>query len=122
MNHPMTTGDRSSCTAQPVQPVAERFPALEEQEMVLHHFAPEAQGVAVAGSFNGWNTEAAPMSNTGDGEWTVSLRLKSGLYEYRFVEDGRWCEDSRTTLRVANPFGGFNSVLPVPLAVRTDIL
>jgi hypothetical protein len=34
------------------QPVAERFPALEEQEIVLKFVSPTAREVKVAGEFN----------------------------------------------------------------------
>jgi 1,4-alpha-glucan branching enzyme len=78
--------------------------------------------VNVAGNFNGWRPEATPLENTGAGEWLVRLRLRSGQYEYRFVMDGRWSEDPRASQRVANPYGNFNSVLLVPLAVGTSIL
>src|ERR1039457_409653 len=94
----------------PMQPVSERFPALEEQEIILTLLAPEAREVKVAGNFNGWRPEATPLKNTGAGEWVVRLSLRSGLYEYRFVVDGRWSEDSRATQRVANPYGDFNSI------------
>jgi hypothetical protein len=106
----------------PIQPVSERFPALEEQEIILTFFAPEAREVNVAGNFNGWRPDATPLKNTGAGEWVVRLMLRSGQYEYRFVVDGRWSEDPGASQRVANPYGGFNSVLMVPLAVRTSIL
>jgi hypothetical protein len=106
----------------PIQPVSERFPALEEQEISLTFFAPGAGEVKVAGNFNGWRPEATPLKNAGAGEWIVRLRLRSGQYEYRFVVDGRWSEDPRASQRVANPYGGFNSVLLVPLDVRTSIL
>ena len=105
-----------------MQPVSERFPALEEQEIILTLLAPEAREVQVAGNFNGWRPEATPLKNTGAGEWVVRLSLRSGLYEYRFVVDGCWSEDLRAAQRAANPYGGFNSVLLVPLAVRTSIL
>ena len=105
-----------------VQPVSERFPALEEQEIILTLLAPEAGDVKVAGNFNGWRPEATPLKNTKDGEWAVRLMLRSGQYEYRFAIDGRWREDPRASQHVANPFGEFNSVLVVPLAVRTSIL
>jgi hypothetical protein len=36
--------------------------------------------------------------------------------------DGQWIEDPEAEQRKANPHGGFNSVLRVPLAVRTSIL
>jgi hypothetical protein len=103
------------------QPVSARFPALEEQEVVLTLFAPEAKAVYVAGNFNGWRPASTPLKNTGDGQWVVRLMLRSGQYEYRFVVD-RWVEDPRAIRRVVNISGGFNSVLTVPLAVKTSIL
>jgi 1,4-alpha-glucan branching enzyme len=95
---------------------------LEEQEIILTFFAPEAREVNVAGNFNGWRPDATPLKNTGAGEWAVRLMLRSAQYEYRFAVDGRWSEDPRASQHVANPFGEFNSVLVVPLAVRTSIL
>jgi len=106
----------------PSQPVSERFPALEEREIILTFFDPEAREVQVAGNFNGWHPEATPLKNTGAGKWVVCLRFRSGQYEYRFVVDDRWSEDPRASQRVANPYGGFNSVLLVPLAVKASIL
>jgi hypothetical protein len=79
----------------PMQPVSERFPALEEQESILTFSAPEAREVQVAGNFNDWRPEATPLKNTGDGKWVARLSLRSGQYEYRLVVDGRWSEDRR---------------------------
>jgi hypothetical protein len=106
----------------PNQPVSDRFPSLQEQEVMLTFFALEAKKVNVAGNFNNWNPDATPMKNRGDGEWVVRLLLNAGQYEYRFVVDGRWCEDPRASQLVSNSHGEFNSVLVVPLAVRTSIL
>jgi hypothetical protein len=106
----------------PLQPVSQRFPALERQEVTLTFFAPEAGEVNVAGNFNGWRPEATKLKYTGAGEWLLRLMLRSGQYEYRFVVDGLWREDPRASKRVADPYGGFNSVLMVPLAVKTSIL
>jgi AMP-activated protein kinase-like protein len=105
-----------------IQPVSERFPALEEQEITLTFFAPEAREVNVAGNFNGWRPDATPLKTTGAGKWVTRLMLRSGQYEYRFLVDGRWNEDPGASQHMANPYGGFNSVLMVPLAVRTSIL
>src|ERR1035438_4397783 len=77
----------------PIQPVSERFPALEEQEIILTFFALGAREVNVAGNFNGWRPEATPLKNTGTGDWVARLMFRSGQYEYRFVVDGRWIED-----------------------------
>jgi 1,4-alpha-glucan branching enzyme len=106
----------------PVQPVSARFPALEEQEINLTYFDPEAREVTVVGNFNTWRPEATPLVSAGDGNWVVRLMLRSGQYEYRFVVDGQWIEDPQAAQHAANPHGGFNSVFTVPLAVKTSIL
>ncbi len=115
---PARKGNSSSC----YQPVAERFPALEEQEAVIEFVSPTARQVLVAGQFNDWCPESTPLTRTWDGEWVVRLILRAGEYEYRLVVDGEWMEDPEADQRVANPYGGFNSVLRVPLDVRTSIL
>jgi hypothetical protein len=104
------------------QPVSERFPALEKQEVVFTFFAPAAGQVYVTGNFNRWRASATPMHNTGAGRWVARELLRSGQYEYRFVVDGRWIEDPCASQRLANSYGGFNSAIPVPLAVKTSIL
>jgi 1,4-alpha-glucan branching enzyme len=105
-----------------IQPVSKRFPAMEEQEIILTLLDPAARQVNLAGNFNGWRPETTPMKNTGAGKWVVRLMLRSGQYEYRFVVDGRWIEDPGASQRVASPYGGFNSILKLPLEVRTSIL
>jgi 1,4-alpha-glucan branching enzyme len=106
----------------PIQPVSERYPALEEHEVVLTFLAPEAGEVTVAGNFNDWCPKATSLENTGAGKWIARLMFRSGQYEYRFVVDGRWREDPLASQRVANPHGSFNSVLLVPLSDRTSLL
>jgi 1,4-alpha-glucan branching enzyme len=106
----------------PIQPISERFPALEEQEVELTFYAPEAKVVQLAGTFNGWHPEANPLEHTGSGEWAARLMLKSGRYEYRFVMDGIWTDDPRASQSSANPYGGLNSVLMVGLDDRADLL
>ncbi len=108
--------------AQPIQPVSERFPALEEQEITFTYYAPDARAVRLAGTFNGWHPEANPLERLGSGAWAARLMLRSGQYEYRFVEDGIWTEDPGAPRSAANPYGEFNSVLMVGLADRTDLL
>ncbi len=105
-----------------LEPVAERYPALEEQDFILTYCAPEARSVQVAGTFNGWRPELCPLAPTGTGDWTVRLKLKSGQYEYRFVVDGRWADDPQAAQSVPNPHGGRNSVLLVGLDDRSDLL
>lgn len=105
-----------------IQPIAERFPALEQQEVEFTFDAPDAKAVQVAGSFNRWNPEANPMQHIESGEWTTRLMLKAGQYEYLFVVDGEWVVDPRATESAANSYGGLNSVLRVGLDDKTEFL
>jgi len=79
----------------------------------LQHHAPEAKRVCVAGSFNEWQPEAAPLKAEADGLWNLELNLPPGTYEYRFVVDGCWCDDPNATETTPNLFGGHNAVLRV---------
>lgn len=70
--------------------VSERFPALEEQEIIFSFLAPGATRVPVADAFNNWSVEATPLADAGLGEWGAHLMLRSGEYEHGFTRDGRW--------------------------------
>jgi 1,4-alpha-glucan branching enzyme len=74
--------------------------------------ASQAKAVSVAGTFNDWNPAKAPLKRNGEG-WNTSIALPRGRYEYRFVVDGEWLADPGARESVANPFGGYNSVLSV---------
>lgn len=80
--------------------------------------APGAQHVALAGTFNDWNTNSHPMKrcgkkkNGGD-HWQVLMRLLPGTYEYLFVVDGTWWKDPASNHYVANEFGSLNSLIEV---------
>jgi len=71
---------------------------------------PVAKGVFVAGEFNHWNTTASPMSKSEQGVWTVSIPLKPGKYEYKFVVDGAWKTDPLSADGPDDGHGGKNSV------------
>jgi 1,4-alpha-glucan branching enzyme len=80
----------------------------------LQYRAPEAKRVCVAGTFNNWKPDAAPMQPQAEGLWSIELELPPGTYEYRFVVDGDcWCSDPNATDAVLNPFGDYNAVLRV---------
>jgi 1,4-alpha-glucan branching enzyme len=74
---------------------------------------PHAKHVCVAGSFNDWKPEKAPLVPLGDGRWVGDLTVKPGRYEYLFVVDGEWLPDPNAKESVQNPFGGRNSILGV---------
>lgn len=73
-----------------------------------------AKAVAIAGSFNDWRPESAPMIAVGNGRWLKELVLPPGIYEYLIVADGKWTPDPSVEETVPNPFGGVNSLVKVP--------
>ncbi len=75
-----------------------------------------ASSVHVAGEFNGWSTDATPLSDDdGDGVWTAVVELEPGRYEYKFVIDGgaKWVADEGNEEFVPDPYGGRNSIVVV---------
>lgn len=53
--------------------------------------ALSAQAIFLAGTFNGWAADATPMVKDADGNWSVTLDLPPGRFEYKFIADGVWC-------------------------------
>ena len=47
-------------------------------------------GVHLAGSFQGWTPADTPMSDNGDGTWSVTLEMAPGTYEFKFVNSNDW--------------------------------
>ncbi|MFH0753941.1 MAG: AAA family ATPase [Candidatus Omnitrophota bacterium] len=76
-------------------------------------FAPDANSVYVAGSFNAWAIdESCRMQKSGD-HWVASLPLSTGEHRYQFVVDGRWQPDPTNDHRESNGFGDMNSIVEV---------
>ncbi len=71
-----------------------------------------AKKVIVAGSFNKWNEKLFSMKKNKDG-WELTLQIKPGTYEYRFIVDGRWMEDPNNIHKKRNEYNEFNSVLDI---------
>lgn len=77
-------------------------------------FAPAARIVTLAGDFNNWDPRSHPLRQSARTLWKVTLRLKPGTYQYKFVIDGeRWEEDPLNPNRVPNEHGTYNSVRDV---------
>ena len=70
---------------------------------------PEAQEVMLCGTFNNWETGSRQLKKGKNGDWRTFLTLVPGVYEYRFVVDGRWKNHSDSEL-VPNAFGTENCV------------
>lgn len=75
--------------------------------------APSAKSVKLAADFTGWEKYPLNMMRSENGVWFSVIWLAPGQYSYRFVVDGQWCDDPRSTRRVPNPFGTENAVIAV---------
>ncbi len=93
--------------------VAFAGPIAGEGGVVFTLGAPDAQAVFLAGDFNGWNASDLALADDGNGNWTITVALDPGTYEYKFVVDGDWREDPGNPDKKSDPFGGANSVVTV---------
>jgi len=84
-----------------------------EHLVEFHLYAPQAQHVSVAGSFNEWSPEKLSLQKDYKGTWRGSLPIMPGSHEYRFFVDGHWVDDIEAGELVPNPFGTMNSVIQV---------
>ena len=75
--------------------------------------APDVKVVYVAGDFNNWAGDKDRMKKGQDGIWRIKMAVPPGKYQYKFVVDGQWKEDPANTDKVADPYGGFNSIIEV---------
>lgn len=72
----------------------------------------DADEVVLSGTFNLWNERAFKMKRTGSG-WALSLNIRPGVYEYKFIVDGDWMHDPSNDLRIENEHGSYNSVVDI---------
>lgn len=87
--------------------------ASKATHISLEFVKPDAKQVYVAGTFNEWQPEKAPLVAVGDGRWVGDLAIDPGRHEYLFVADGQWLLDPNAKESAENPYGGLNSVLKV---------
>lgn len=107
---PVPAAKASAPTAKVTAPAP---PAPQSTRVSFQLVKPGAKQVSVAGTFNGWKPEGAPLRPLGDGRFAADLTVDPGRYEYLFVVDGQWLPDPNAKETVQNPFGGRNSVLTV---------
>ena len=73
----------------------------------------KAAKVSVAGTFNDWTVGKSPLAGPdADGEWSVTMLLATGTYQYKFVvgDDG-WTQDKTgQDGETDDGYGGKNSV------------
>jgi 1,4-alpha-glucan branching enzyme len=116
-------GGRNSVVVVGTEPLSVGEPASDAAVVaagteVIFRFHPPRQppnAVSVAGTFNGWDAAAHPMTDAdGDGVWELALRLAPGTYAYQFVLDGMlWVTDEFAMAHESDGFGGWDALLEV---------
>jgi hypothetical protein len=72
-----------------------------------------AHHVGLAGDFNGWRPDAAPLTRGPDGTWSATVPLQRGSWSYSFVVDGKWVSDPAAEAWRDDGFGGRNAVVRI---------
>jgi hypothetical protein len=75
--------------------------------------SPSAGSVKLAGDFTQWEKAPVEMVHSKDGIWSTVIPLQPGVYTYRFIVDGTWCDDPRSDRYIPNPYGGNDAVRQV---------
>ncbi|MEA2059225.1 MAG: glycogen-binding domain-containing protein [Thermodesulfobacteriota bacterium] len=75
---------------------------------------PDAGEVLLAGDFNQWNGKKHRMKQNSGGIWEKTLVLKPGIYEYKYIVDGKWQTDPACSRNCMNTFGSYNNWINVP--------
>jgi len=86
---------------------------LPSGEVEFVYSNPSAKNVFVAGNFNDWNSSRDALSKDKKGLWRLTLPLKPGHHQYKFVVDGAWLADPTNSNTTDDGFGGVNSVIEV---------
>jgi hypothetical protein len=85
-----------------------------QRRVTLTYDNPNANSVAVVGSFNGWSSANSIMRQNKYGEWEINLYLAPGRYAYRFlVDNSEEILDPKSPERESDGYGSQNSVLRV---------
>lgn len=83
------------------------------QDVSLSVYLPKAKSVGVMGAFNDWDASRSPMTRGADGNWTITLHLPPGSYEYQYLTNGGTRMTDPLAPATDSEFGEANSVLTV---------
>jgi|SRR5688572_6569590 hypothetical protein len=90
------------------------------EPLVVHQFTYYQKGlqsISLEGDFNDWNADSTSLTEVSPGVWTVSLRLRPGVYEYQFILNGKQRVADPTMPQTSSDFGSPNSVVTVSAKV-----
>ncbi|MGA0849486.1 MAG: alpha-amylase family glycosyl hydrolase, partial [Chthoniobacterales bacterium] len=74
---------------------------------------PDVKTVAVAGQFNGWNTESHQLKPAAGGTYELFVSMPPGAHPYKLVVDGAWQLDPANPEKLDDGTGNENSIARV---------
>ncbi len=74
---------------------------------------PGAHSVALVGDFTDWRTDRLKLTDDGDGNWQVTVKLPPGRYRFAYVVDGGEWRSDAAAAPVLDDFGRPTSVMTV---------
>ena len=110
-----SSGDGSAAPAAPH--ITKPGPNVTPEGVVFNHKVDgKDRKIFLAGSFNNWNPSDAQYllkDDDGDGVWSITVKLAPGTYQYKYVIEGKWTQDTYAPGEAADGFGGRNSQFDV---------
>lgn len=89
-------------------------PNANKKRVTFTVAAEPGSTVGVSGDFNNWDPVGRTMvDKKGDGNYSVTILLSPGVYEYKFIVNNTWSVDPNCTEWVQNSLGTLNGVLRV---------
>ena len=107
----MALKSKSPAKSVPAVAAPKSVPALKKVPLRVR--AEGAREVVLTGDFTQWAKDKVRLTPASGGEWTTSLELAPGEYQYRLIVDGEWRDHAEAAQRVPNSFGTQNCVLVV---------
>lgn len=104
---------RSTKAAGPSQDATQLQPNKATRQVSFELEAGAAREVLLAGDFTGWEKTPIKLRKSERGTWQTSVTLAPGEYHYRFLVDGKWCDDPRARRTQPNPFGSQDCILEI---------
>ena len=84
------------------------------KRVTFHLEAQPGSDVYIAGDFNDWDPSARRMKDPDkSGNYSTTMLLPRGEYQYKFVIDGHWSIDPNCEEWIPNEMGSLNSVLKI---------
>jgi 1,4-alpha-glucan branching enzyme len=100
-------------TATPTRTATAKAAPDNTLPVTFRFHAPQAGAVKLAGDFTQWESAPLALKREGNGEWSTTVKLAPGRYEYRLLVDGQWQNDPQCHELMPNQFGTANCVRAV---------